>query len=144
MRALPAVETLGCATVICSDKTGTLTRNEMTVRLFCLGRETVTFSGEAMRHGKISFTGVSGSERRNRKGWELACQIAALCNNAYLKKKEMVLTGLFRQEKRNGNLGDPTEGALLVAAGKGAFGGKPWKRKGKKLRSFLLIRSVSA
>lgn len=138
VRALPAVETLGCATVICSDKTGTLTRNEMTVRLFCLGEETVTFSGEGYApHGKISFTGGAESERRNRKGWELACQIAALCNNAYLKKKEMVLTGLFRQGKAEWQiLGDPTEGALLVAAGKGGFWREALEKERQKIAEF--------
>lgn len=132
VRALPAVETLGCATVICSDKTGTLTQNEMTVRQLYLGAEMVTISGEGYApHGKITFAGGVPAELKSKPGLELAWQIAALCNNAYLKKKETVLSGLFRRTNEEWQiLGDPTEGALLVAAAKGGF----WREQLEKER----------
>lgn len=125
VRALPAVETLGCVTVICSDKTGTLTQNEMTVRQFFLSDELISFSGEGYTpHGKIKYltTTAEKHRRKNKAGLELALKIAALCNNAYLKKKEITITGLLRRQKEQWEvLGDPTEGALLVSAAKGGF-----------------------
>ena len=123
VRALPAVETLGCATVICSDKTGTLTKNEMTVRQYFLSGEIITFSGEGYTpHGKIEQSRKPSSKKEIKNGLELAFKIAALCNNAYLKKKETIITGLLRKESRQWEvIGDPTEGALLVSAAKGGF-----------------------
>lgn len=135
VRALPAVETLGCATVICSDKTGTLTQNEMTVRQLYLGGEKITLTGEGyVPHGTISFVGGNEAARKNKKGLEMAWQVAALCNNAYLKKKETVLTGLFRKKSDEWQiLGDPTEGALLVAAAKGGFWREQIEREREKV-----------
>jgi len=125
VRALPAVETLGCVTVICSDKTGTLTQNEMTVRQYFLSGEIITFSGEGYSpHGKISYLATAAEKYRqkNKAGLEFALKVAALCNNAYLKKKQVLITGLLRkQESQWEVLGDPTEGALLVSAAKGGF-----------------------
>ena len=123
VRALPAVETLGCATVICSDKTGTLTQNEMTVRQYYLGGERISFTGEGyVPHGKIDFSKGEEGRQKNKAGLEMALKIAALCNNAYLKKKETLLPGLFRKSSSQWEImGDPTEGALLVSAAKGGF-----------------------
>ncbi len=106
IRRLPAVETLGSTTVICTDKTGTLTRNEMTVReVFTYRTIEVTGSGYDTA-GLFTMNGV----RIDPKDADLAriLMIGALANNADI-------------ETTNGSLhiiGDPTEGALLVAAEK--------------------------
>ncbi|MCL1853482.1 MAG: cation-translocating P-type ATPase [Peptococcaceae bacterium] len=119
IRHLPAVETLGCATVICSDKTGTLTQNEMTVRRIYCGRKHITVGGEGY-DPKGSFEGADPYSHQEKPLQELL-KSAALCNNAVLTRKGARL-GLFRDRKDKKSAwsveGDPTEGALLVAAAK--------------------------
>ncbi|MCL1790384.1 MAG: cation-translocating P-type ATPase [Peptococcaceae bacterium] len=119
IRHLPAVETLGCATVICSDKTGTLTQNEMTVRRIYCNRKHITVGGEGY-DPKGSFEGADPYSRQETPLQELL-KSAALCNNAVLTRKGSRL-GLFRDRKDKKSTwsieGDPTEGALLVAAAK--------------------------
>lgn len=103
IRRLPAVETLGSTTVICSDKTGTLTENAMTVRTFWCGGETYPVSGQGYApEGAIEGRGDALRE----------CLLAgALCNDA----------GLSRKGGGWEITGDPTEAALLVAARKGGL-----------------------
>ncbi|PKM90955.1 MAG: ATPase [Firmicutes bacterium HGW-Firmicutes-12] len=134
VRELPAVETLGCATVICSDKTGTLTQNEMTVRKFYLAGSMVGVSGEGYEpHGKFIF---DKDEKNTRNLLKEALKTAALCNNAVLKKNNIPLGGLFR--KNDGNnwqiSGDPTEGALLVSAAKAGI----WREEYDKRENRIL------
>jgi P-type Ca2+ transporter type 2C len=115
VRHLAAVETLGSANVIASDKTGTLTRNEMTVRLVSTAAGRVTFSGtgyspegEPKREGDGPIDGALRSELV----WALT--IADRANNAVLQEHE----GRWRVE------GDPTEGALTVAGRKAGLKGE--------------------
>jgi Ca2+-transporting ATPase len=119
LRRLPAVETLGATTVICSDKTGTLTKNEMTVGAFQLGDRRVDVSGAGyVTEGDFSLSGAPIEPLRDAP-LSMALRIGAMCCDA-------------RLEERGGEvkvLGDPTEGALLVAARKagidlGALGGE--------------------
>jgi magnesium-transporting ATPase (P-type) len=104
IRRLPAVETLGSVTVICSDKTGTLTRNEMTVQTVATARHLVDVSGSGYDpHGGFSINGEDVSLGEYPGIAELA-MAAALCNDA-----EVDEAGGSWQLR-----GDPTEGALLV------------------------------
>ncbi len=108
IRRLPAVETLGSTTVICSDKTGTLTKNEMTVTTMYLGGEVLTVSGEGYAPiGDIRWNGASINGGRH-PGLTALLQGGVLCNGA-----ELTLEAFAWKV-----LGDPTEGALLVVAAK--------------------------
>ncbi|MFN3545238.1 MAG: cation-transporting P-type ATPase [Thiobacillus sp.] len=106
IRRLPAVETLGAVSVICSDKTGTLTRNEMTVQTVITADATVTVSGSSYApEGGFARDGASIDPDDDPLLQELA-RAALLCNDADL-----------RQTDAGWQLaGDPTEGALLTLA----------------------------
>ena len=107
VKKLSCVETLGSVTVICSDKTGTLTKNEMTVRRILLGSKTITVSGEGYNpDGEFLIEGKPLDNRDN--GLQLLLRIAALSNDASLEKTD---AGWKIS-------GDPTEAALIVAASK--------------------------
>ena len=108
VRRLVAVETLGSATVICSDKTGTLTMNEMTVRRIYVDREYIEVTGEGYdpdgdfrRDGSVVTPGEHTS-------LGLLLRAGALCNESTL----------VRRDDTYEIVGDPTEGALVVSAAK--------------------------
>ena len=113
IRKLVAVETLGAATIICSDKTGTLTLNQMTVeRIYIDGRE-IEVTGEGyLPEGKFYLDG-STIDPAQDPGLMLHLRIGALCNDAVLTREDDRCCSIF---------GDPTEGALVVAAGKVGMG----------------------
>ncbi len=136
VRALPAVETLGCATVICSDKTGTMTQNEMTVRQLYLSGEFISVSGEGYEpRGAFAYPDNKLWLTKNSEGLNQAFKIAVLCNNAILRKNSVGVTGLFRNNvKATWSIdGDPTEGALLVAAAKGGLWRETLEKREKRL-----------
>src|SRR5687768_10877469 len=108
VRRLPAVETLGSTSVICSDKTGTLTRDQMTVRRLYVAGHMIEVSGRGYEpNGKFSMngSGVGASEPLS-----LLLRAAALASDARVEQGEA-------GDKWEVN-GDPTEGALVVAAAK--------------------------
>ncbi len=108
VRTLPAVETLGCTTVICSDKTGTLTHNQMTVKKIFTANQMIDVSGEGyVPEGGFRFQGQD-VKAKDHPDLALFLSAAALCNNASLHKEEGSWTWA----------GDPTELSLLVAAQK--------------------------
>jgi Ca2+-transporting ATPase len=109
VRKMPAVETLGCTTVICSDKTGTLTKGEMTVRRMFIGGKYIEVTG-AGYEPKGEFKG-SEINNNNSKSFQLLLQGGLLCSDAAIEEKE----GKWFVK------GDPTEGALVVAAVKAGY-----------------------
>ncbi|MEQ8199849.1 MAG: calcium-translocating P-type ATPase, SERCA-type [Syntrophomonadaceae bacterium] len=107
VRKLPAVETLGCTTVICSDKTGTLTRNQMTVKKVAVFNQAWDVEGEGY-HIAGNLVDSQGQPARREGTLAILMDIALNCNNSNLKKAD----GDYEV------LGDPTEAALLVMAAK--------------------------
>jgi P-type Ca2+ transporter type 2C len=111
VRKLPAVETLGCASVICSDKTGTLTQNKMTVTHLWSGGKTWNVSGVGYEPTGTFSRNNDVIDIKKEKTLQQLLMFGILCNHANLmiREDEYILDG------------DPTEGALLVSAMKAGF-----------------------
>jgi Ca2+-transporting ATPase len=101
MRHLPSVETLGCTTVICSDKTGTLTHNEMTVKRIFTNNKDVAVEGSGYK--------PEGGFSTKKEELDMILKIGALNNDAKLDKQKWTC------------IGDPTEGCLVTSALKAGF-----------------------
>ncbi|MCX6766087.1 MAG: cation-transporting P-type ATPase [Candidatus Moranbacteria bacterium] len=107
-KKLNAVETLGSVSAICTDKTGTITKNELTVTKIIIDNRIINVTGEGYKpEGKFSINGkiINAQEIRN---FDLLFKIGTLCNDASLVKEN----GTYKI------LGDPTEGAIIVAGKK--------------------------
>ncbi|MFC2049997.1 calcium-transporting P-type ATPase, PMR1-type [Chloroflexota bacterium] len=108
IRKLPAVETLGCTTFICSDKTGTLTQDQMTIRRLYVDSKLIDVTGVGYEpKGEFQLDGKSFNPEENAALQRLL-QIGSLCNDTSLTSADDVW----------GIKGDPTEGALVVTAAK--------------------------
>jgi len=118
VRKMPAVETLGSTTVICSDKTGTLTKGEMTVRKIYAGNRMISISGVGYEP-KGEFHVEGDSDILQGEHFSLLMNGSLLCNDA-----ELMLEGDKWRIK-----GDPTEGALAVVAVKAGFQQKEVKKQ---------------
>jgi Ca2+-transporting ATPase len=111
IKRLPSVETLGCTTVICTDKTGTLTRNEMTVTKLFVNDTIIDVTGTG--YGTVGEF-LSSGETIDPSSAELLLRIGALNNDAALSDGESII-------------GDPTEGCLIVSAAKAGLEGSVLK-----------------
>ena len=115
IRKLPAVETLGSASAICSDKTGTLTQNEMMVVQMYVDQTLLSISGEGYKpQGEVQEEGRR-AELRHYPSARPLLQAALLCNDAHLEREP---TNDDPSAENWRMVGDPTEGALVVAAAK--------------------------
>jgi Ca2+-transporting ATPase len=113
IRKLSSVETLGSATVICSDKTGTLTQNEMTVTRIWADRQFVDVTGTGYApHGDFTVDGEK-TDVAKYPAILTSLWLGVLNNDA-----ELEITGASDSQQTYRIVGDPTEGALLVAAAK--------------------------
>ena len=106
IRKLPAVETLGSTTVICSDKTGTLTRNEMTVRLIYDGQHTYEVTGSGYEPKGELLHEQMPLQAEEKTTLMRVLRIGLLCNESKVYEED----GQFKVD------GDPTEAALIVSA----------------------------
>ena len=116
LRRLPAVEALGSATAICSDKTGTLTQNAMTVVQVWADNTLLNITGEGY-HPEGEFQDREQTvDAAQYPGIRLLLRIGLLCNDAYIET-----SGVQAGRRTWRMVGDPTEGALVVAAAKAGY-----------------------
>ena len=126
IRKLPAVETLGSVTTICSDKTGTLTQNKMVVQSIAINNKTFRVTGEGyVPTGDFQLNGqkISLEESPEISALSVAC---AICNDSVLQK----------EQGEWAILGDPTEGALITLAGKAGIEKDQWNSKLPRVAEF--------
>jgi P-type Ca2+ transporter type 2C len=126
VRKLPAVETLGCASVICSDKTGTLTQNKMTVTHLWSGGRTWTVTGTGYEPDGQFYNGQQRVTPHSENALQQLLTFGMLCNHAELVTRE----GSFIVD------GDPTEGALLVAGLKAGLSRESLQKKFTIVKEF--------
>jgi P-type Ca2+ transporter type 2C len=126
IRKLPSVETLGCATVICSDKTGTLTKNEMTVRAVWTSRSPFEVTGTGYDPAGEFLKDSAAVNPRTHPDLIKVLTVGVLCNNAQLTV-DGGPTSVF---------GDPTEIAILSAAAKAGV----WK--GEEEDTFEMVEEI--
>jgi Ca2+-transporting ATPase len=126
IRKLPAVETLGSVTTICSDKTGTLTQNKMVVQSVYTNRQSIHVTGEGYAPtGEFQLQGqrVEADQHPELQALLIAC---ALCNDSILQEEKGQWT----------ILGDPTEGALLSLAAKAGIEKDQWSSRLPRVAEF--------
>ncbi len=117
IRKLGAVETLGCAGVICSDKTGTITENKMTVTAVVTPDGVYEVSGAGYDKGG-SFQSAKGAAPEQDTALQSLCEISVLCSNAHLYDEEKQQLRRIASQGSYTVTGEATEIALLIAAAK--------------------------
>jgi Ca2+-transporting ATPase len=121
IRKLPAVETLGSVTIICSDKTGTLTQNLMTVSYLDVANHEFNLRAQMQGHSPTLMRGESRLDLAESPMIAALLAGGALCNDA-------ILEPMPEDPERIAAVGDPTEGALVIAAARGGL----WKAELEK------------
>lgn len=126
VRKLPSVETLGCASVICSDKTGTLTQNKMTVTRLWVNDELIHVTGGGYDPQGSFFQAEKQLSFHQKPYVKKMLEYGVLCTNAVLQKENEREEGFFKKKNAYWDImGDPTEGALVVAGAKAGL----WKKE---------------
>jgi len=124
IRHLPAVETLGVATIIATDKTGTLTENKMTAEKILLPNKTeISISGKGWNPEGEFFQNKKKIDPLKNNQLKKALEICAICNNSEL----------IKNKSNYSIIGDPTEAALIVAARKAGIDNQKLKKKINKI-----------
>ncbi len=122
VRRLPAVETLGSTTTICTDKTGTITENQMTLSDVYLGDNEIEVTGTGYKPvGEFKYKNDEEVDEKIKDNLDLLLKAGTLCSNAVVNKN------------KEGNwqvVGDPTEGALVTAAMKADYNREEMEEKG--------------
>ena len=134
---MKVVETLGSATIICTDKTGTLTRNEMSVRSFFCGDEIYSVSGSGFNpndgHLRINGKDIDENQMANLKvdkGFKLATACSLLCQNSNIRE----IDGLWK------SIGNPTDSACAVFGWKMMESVDSFRKKHPRFREFTFDR----
>ncbi|MDD3487581.1 MAG: cation-transporting P-type ATPase [Candidatus Moranbacteria bacterium] len=122
-KKLIAVETLGSVDIICTDKTGTITKNELTVTKIILDEKELQVSGSGYEPKGNFYIGEQKIDPQKVENLDMLMKIAALCNDA----------SLVRGKSKYKIVGDPTEGALIVAARKYNPHAKYFEKREKKV-----------
>ncbi|MGV8086187.1 MAG: cation-translocating P-type ATPase [Candidatus Woesearchaeota archaeon] len=142
IKKLPAAESLGSVTIICSDKTGTLTKNQMTITKILSNDKVIDVTGSGYLPVGEFHEGDNNFVQKDIDSLGLLFKIGYLCNDSKLvnsltesdisTKKENIIGG-FTDDKWS-IIGDPTEGSLLVLAKKGAMDEKIVEKKHTKIQ----------
>lgn len=130
IRRLASVESLGSTTVICSDKTGTLTQNQMTVRQIWVDGIELQVTGGSDRPEGVFLQGDNQVDLKEVPAVTTALWVAALDNDAVMEPDEGSRGGSYRL------VGDPTEAALVVAAAKAGAWRDPLELSYPRIREF--------
>lgn len=131
LKKLPSVETLGATTVICTDKTGTLTQNKMVIENIYTMDDEITVTGAGYSPEGMFLREKEEVNPKSHKTISKLIEVGVLCNNSYLKKKKEWYID-----------GEPTEGALVVLAKKAGVHKENFEKNYQKLKehSFDSVR----